>query len=739
VDDVSGISSDRAEVILGICEGQIEGLGANPARQIFLDGTPIENNDGSKNFKNLDFAIYTGSNSQGTLPGNSGSEIATPTNVNVPVLAATPVSRSINNPELNAIRIRLGVRLQISENDGDVRGTSVRIKIFLKEGAGAFVLRVDQTISGRFPDITVFPYLLTINSAISDFTIRVEKEGDDSSGNTIRDVQFLTYEEVIQARLTYPNTAIIWMQYPPNLFRTAPQVTLKLDGWLARLPTTATIASDRGLNFSNSAWNGTFYTAAIANTCPAWLLWGYLTNKTWGLGLSEQSVDRYAFYAASVYNNQLIPTGFGGTERRYSFRGKLEVGGDGEDRYQIAREIAASFGAKLYHNGLQYTIWQDRPTTAIPRIVSNADVVDGVFLGTTQDFSAIATACYVWRSDPDQEFQQTPEPVEYPTAVNRFGYRLEEFRPLGETRRGGAVRAGRRVILSSLPSDTLGDIGQISFKMRSHALFFDLGEVIQIVDSARNPDRKSGLIVSATTTSITLDGAVTVGSGAQLYVVLPDMTTQFRAVTNAQGSHTVINVSPAFSAAPLPQATWQLIDNSAIVRSFRVINSTPDPDNGNLYEIIGKLYDPTLYTEIENGWSLTAYTVSSALLVIPPPRNVAAEALQINSGGSTSFTLSVRWDFAAKANGDKEPFVQSYFVEFKRSLNGDWGSRQRVTTYNARWENIGTGTFYVRVAAIGLNNRISEWVESSASLTAVDVSVNPGWLLSFLMEDEELG
>lgn len=739
ISDVSGISSDRAEVVLGICEGQVEGLGAIPARNIYLDGTPIENQDGSKNFEGLDFFFLNGANNQATLPGNSGSEISTPTNVNVAVVQSTPISRSITNPEINSIRVRVAVRLQKQESDGDVKGSLLRVKIYVKEGAGAFVLRVNQEIKGRFPDFTVFPYLLQVNPNVSDYVVRVEKEGANTTSTETRDLQWLTYEEVVQAQLTYPNTSCLWIQYPPNLFRSVPSVTLKLNGWLARIPITATVAPDGGLNFSVTAWNGTFYTAGVANTDPAWLLWGYMTDVNFGLAIPIESIDRYAFYQASVYNNALISDGFGGTERRFSFRGQLVVGGDSEDRYETARQIAATFGAKIYHNGLQYTIWQDRPTDALPRIVSNADVVDGIFLNTTQDYSAIATSCYVWRNDPDQEFQETPEPVEYPAAINKFGYKVEEFRALGETRRGGAVRAGRRVILNSLPSTSQGELGQISFKMRAHALFFELGEVLQIADSARNPERKSGLIKSATTTQITLDSAATVGASAILYCLLPNMTTEFRAVTTAQGSRTVLNVSPAFSSVPLPQATWQLIDTSTVIRKYRIINITPDVDNPNFYEISGKLYTDTVYTEIESGWSLTAYSQqNTAPVIIPPPRDAVGEGLIINSG-AISYTLSIRWEFAAQSNGSREPFVQSYAVEFKRGIDGDWGNRQSVSVFNARWENVGAGTFYARVAAIGLDGRFSGWVETgSVTMTPAPVSTADAWLLTFMLQEEEL-
>lgn len=733
--DVSGISSDRAEVVLGICEGQIEGT-SELKKRIYFDNTILQNSDDTFNFEDIDLQFFSGTSEQGLLPGTSSGEISTPTNINLPVVATLPVTRSINNPELNAIRIRIAVRLQKQEDDGDVKGSSLRVKIFLKEGVGAFILRIDQEIKGRFPDLTVFAYLLQVNPDVSDYSIRIEKVGADSTDQTIRELQWLTYEEVVRAQLTYPNTSAIWLQYPPNLFRTAPSVTAKLSGYLAQIPSTGSInTNDRGIDFTNIAWNGTFYTTAIANTDPAWLLWAYLTNKIWGLAIADSNIDRYAFYQASLYNNQLIADGFGSTERRFSFRGQLNVGGDSDDRYETARQIAATFAAKIYHNGLQYTIWQDRPSTVNPRIVANADVADGIFLYTTQDYSAIATACYVWRNDPDQEFQETPEPVEFPGAIARYGYKVEEFRLIGETRRGGAVRAGRRVILNSLPSTTLGETGLISFKMRSMGLFFELGEIVQIVDSARNNDRKSGLIRSATTTQITLDHPCTIESNSQLYCVLPNLQVEVRPITNNNGSHSVLSVSIPFSSPPLPQSTWQVVGVSAIARQYRIVNITPDVENGNFYEVSGKLYDPDIYNKIENGWGLTNYEQSQITpTIIPPARNLAGEALTIDTNGSISYSLSGRWDFAIKLNGDREPYVQSYAVEFRRSQDGEWGNRQISNATAARWENIGTGLFYVRVAAIGLDGRYSGWIESGAISLVAPGNQNLAWLM--MMDDE---
>ncbi|MEY3711179.1 MAG: hypothetical protein RLZZ99_1000, partial [Actinomycetota bacterium] len=65
----------------------------------------------------------------------------------------------------------------------------------------------------------------------------------------------------------------------------------------------------------NYIWNGTF-SAAVWTSCPAWILWDLLTSSRYGFGdhIDTSQLDKWAFFAASKYSNELVDDGFGGQE-----------------------------------------------------------------------------------------------------------------------------------------------------------------------------------------------------------------------------------------------------------------------------------------------------------------------------------------------------------------------------------------------------------------------------------------
>jgi predicted phage tail protein len=603
--DVSGTSTDYANVLMAIGEGQMEGV-LGGGKGFYLDDTPLLNEDGTENFEGMSYYFTPGTLDQPGLPSEA-NEVTSETQVGVEVKKSIPVTRTFVNNEVSAVRVRIGIRLQEQTEDGDVEEQDVRVRISIKEGVnGAFVERLNTNIEGRYPEVTAFQYLFYLNTAggtIDQFSIRVEKPNDDDSTDTkVQDVQFLSFQEVIFTQLQYPNTAIAWVQFPAKLFKSVPKISIDVGGILFPIPSNATVDPvDGGLIYSGG-WTGSFYTPAIAPADPAWILYGILTNKRYGLGndISPSDIDKFSFYTASQHNNQYVADGFGGVERRFLFNGVLQ--GD-QDAWEVIVSICSSFAAKPFWDGSQISIWQDRPTTALAKIITNADVEEGRFVYTSNEYKSIATVAKVSYSDPDQGYEPAVEIVEDPIGINQYGVHITEFTAFGETRRGGAVRAGRRVLLSSRL-----DNQQVSFKARPIASFWKPGDVIQIADS-RYPQllnpydyddwearRKGGVISEATTTSVSIDKdrgrelfVTLIGSNFKIWVTLPDLTVEMRDLVNAPGKHHILYPSVPFSQAPLPHSNWMVQDSSAPIRQFRVLSVTPDKSQP-LFEVTGLAY-----------------------------------------------------------------------------------------------------------------------------------------------------
>jgi predicted phage tail protein len=118
------ISTQYAEVIDLISEGEIYGL-KDGAKSIFLDNTPLVNESGEFNFKNVEWHERTGTGSTVQQPIPFGSGPANEVPVGVTVEKDTPVVRTITDNSIDAVRITISVpQLQAFNNQGDIVGQS---------------------------------------------------------------------------------------------------------------------------------------------------------------------------------------------------------------------------------------------------------------------------------------------------------------------------------------------------------------------------------------------------------------------------------------------------------------------------------------------------------------------------------------------------------------------------------------------------------------------------------------
>jgi predicted phage tail protein len=710
---VTGTTKDYIRGIAGICEGRIEGL-PNGSKDISLNGTPLQNSDDSFNFQDFSWDLRVGTKDQTPFPSGL-NEISTDNTINVEVTKALSVTRTIFNADVTALRLRLAVQL---DNSG--QEDSITFKILIKEGSGGtFVEKTTQTINGRYPTFTVFSYFYQVDETVDEYSVKIEKISDDSvTSEVVRSLQWLTFTEVVQKQIAYLGTALIWYNFNSELFQSDPEISLFLACTIFPIPTNSTIntlRTDRGLTFSGG-WDGNFFTPTLATTDPAWAVYNLLTRsrQDGGLGYPTSQVNKWDLYQCSVYNNVLISNGFGGTERRYSFNGLIT---QQQVTIETIRGICATFATKPYWDGTQWRFWQQRPQSVLPRILCNADVRGGKFSPSQGEYQAITTACKVWYTDPTNDYEQSPEPVEVVEAVSKYGYYQEEFTALGVITRGAAIRAGKRIIYNSLPKYNK----QISFEARPHAIFFKPGEVVQIADSARGRQRKAGLISSATSTQITLDAPTEVSSNPDRVIMLT-LTDEFgetytveRDILNTSGEHTVINISPPLSLLPLPHSTWQIVDGSVGVYKYQILGIDPS-ENPLFFSITAKLYDDGLEDKIESGINITELpNINKPPAVMTPPNNVVINVL------NSSLGIESYWEQPTRAGGDLESYTKSYIAEYKIGTNGTWGNRIETVNLYASWNfpTVLDTTYYIRVAAISTEGKTSQWIEKYKSYSSV--------------------
>ena len=131
-------SKSYIRVLELISEGEISGL-VNGDQSIYFDKVPLQNANGTYNFKGVTTNYRTGTQGQTYIPGFSSTEAET--SVNVKVNQATPVVRTISNTNNTAVRVRVNIpalRFQDLSN-GDITGTTVQYRIDIQSNGGGYV------------------------------------------------------------------------------------------------------------------------------------------------------------------------------------------------------------------------------------------------------------------------------------------------------------------------------------------------------------------------------------------------------------------------------------------------------------------------------------------------------------------------------------------------------------------------------------------------------------------------
>ncbi|MFP9432716.1 host specificity protein, partial [Enterobacter sp. LM3] len=132
-DDLQSVA--KAKILIALGEGEF--AGKLTARDIYLDGTPLENSDGSQNFSGVAWEFRPGNQAQKYIQGIPGTE--NEINVGTEVSSDTAWTHTLTNTQLSAVRLRLKwPSLFEQKNNGDLVGYSINYAIELQTDGGSW-------------------------------------------------------------------------------------------------------------------------------------------------------------------------------------------------------------------------------------------------------------------------------------------------------------------------------------------------------------------------------------------------------------------------------------------------------------------------------------------------------------------------------------------------------------------------------------------------------------------------
>lgn len=670
-------STAYANVLDLLGEGEIEGF-ATPSKlgltrdsatyntallkDIYFNNTAVLRSDADINnvqktdyaFKGFQVTPRYGTQAQAHISGNTSIEEEQ--SVNIKVEQSTPVIKTITDSAVDAVRVTVNIpSLQKFTDKGDIKGSSVQLQIQVKYSGGSYATKIDDTITGRTGDAYQRDYIIELSGAFPVEIKLVRVTADSNSSKLANDLYFYSYTEIVYAKLRYPNSAYLALRIDAEQFNSIPSRAYRLRGIKVQIPSNATVDNSNGRLIYSGIWNGTFQ-AATWCADPAFCLWALLTNSRWGFGdyIQTAQMDKWSFYEASKYCNDLVPDGFGGTEPRFQINANIQ---SRQEAYKLINDMCSVMRAMPYWSTGALTVSQDKPQDPA-YLFSLANVSEAGFSYSGASIKTRHTVAIVKYFDLETR-EQSFEVIEDQEGIQKYGVNTAEIEAFACTSRGQARRVGEWLVFTERYENEI-----ISFTASVDAgVIVRPGQVIAVSDPVRAGSRKAGRISAATTTTVTVDDTastdLTINPGAMLSVILPDGTVEMRQVGSITGS--VITVLSAFSIAPQVNSIWMLEDPQLQSSLWRVLGIKEE--DGAQYSISAVAYNPSKYDYIEQDKALTVRDTSN--LNVPPnaPAVISAEEAFYTIGNRVLTKLVVSW---ASVKG-----VTSYRFRY-RAENDNW-------------------------------------------------------------------
>jgi len=443
VDQPNSIRSKAtARLLMALSAGPVEGL-QHGAKDIRLDGVPlISPKDGSANFSGITWEMREGTSDQDVPRLDGFNMIETTVSVIRTLWHGRPVTRS-GNGEAARITLRFPGGLVKQEDDG-IFGATVRIAVDRRRPDGSWHRAITETIAEKQTSLFELQYLVRFEGVYDQGTspaVRVRRLTPDSTGDKTRDrLDWVAVTWLRSDRLTYAGISTLALSLSAeSTSGRLPDISVDLQGRLLRVP----INYDPVKRQTTGLWNGAFKTTWSNN--PAWVILDLLTDRDWGLGLSDTKIEIYDLYAISRFADEDVDDGKGKKEPRFLFDAVIARRLSAS---QLIRQICASIRVMMFWSGGRLRFVADKPASPVLWL-TNHHVEDGTFIYTSPSANTAFSHALVTYTDIDAPGGVAVEAETNPSHLARFGYAAKEVGLIGCRRRSQARRHARWLLEAS--------------------------------------------------------------------------------------------------------------------------------------------------------------------------------------------------------------------------------------------------------------------------------------------------
>jgi predicted phage tail protein len=745
-------STSVIKIVDLLCEGPIAGI-VGGSKGVFLDETPIQTGS-SRNFPAEDVShdFNIGGKTQNFLP-QAGASASTVTNINTEIgenysetlnadnevtardYGSGQLIRQITDSEADSFQLLFSIpRMFSTAAEGLAKGQpfngSIRVTVSVQAAGTSYVKKYDRTITGvalngyqfQTPKIDLTgtgPWNILvkkINLGEDHFEVKFANLQDVPQNTSLQNGRanqliWQSLTEIQSVRTPYPYTAVAGLSISTRQFGSLPTRAYQLRGSIVKIPSNASVRNNGSLSF-NGTFDGSLKTAWT--TCPVCCWYDMLTHPRYGAGdfVQAANVSWVDLYPLARYANQLVTNPDGTKEARFACN---TVIGSQAEAFNVLQDLASVFRGMLYWkaNTIQATADHgnlDGSDVSPVHLYSNSNVIDGAFNYSGTSLKTRSTSIRVRYNDPENFYKSNFVVVEDAALISKYGYQVKEIVGFGVTSKFQAQRLGRWMLASE---ELDGEV--VTFVTGLQGAVVLPGQVFAVSDEMRQGVRLAGRVSSATTTAITTDQTISLpsGSGHTLTCTLADGSIETRSISGTP-SGAVINVSSAFSSAPLTQSIWSIASSSVELQKFRCLSVA---DNGDgQYAVTGVQHNDSIYATADAGAALEFDDITLFNETPTAPTNLTLEFRQITIGQTSTNRMIASW--SRGLNGGTIGFEIRYKI----------GSGNFVTTETTgttfEIDGLDPGrliTFQIRSVGVPPVNRKSAWVYAPGTVPAADI------------------
>ncbi|HCL6324089.1 TPA: phage tail protein [Enterobacter kobei] len=709
------LSVAKLKMLIAVSEGEIQG--DLTAQNIFLNDTPLANDSGEYNFSGVKWEFRKGTQDQTYIAGmpQVDNELA----VGTTVTTTAPWTRQFTNLSLDAIRIKLSLPVQyLYKDNGDMVGTVTEYAIDLSTDGGAWKTVVNGKFDGKTTTEYQRDHRIDLPKSTSGWSVRVRRITADASGSNSKLVnafKVFSYAEVIDSKLRYPLTALLYVEVDSSQFNgSAPKVTCKIKGKLIKVPDNY----DPTTRTYSGSWSGGFKMAWSNN--PAWIFYDLVLDEIYGMGtrVDASMVDKWALYSIAQYCDEMVSDGAGGTEPRFTCNVFIQ---SQEDAWQVLNDLAAVFRGITFWGNDQIYVQADVPQDDVDWVYNVSNVIDGLFTYAGGSYKNRYSSCLVSWSDPQNHYSDTVEGVYDSALVERYDVRQTSLTAIGCTSQSEAHRRGRWVLLSNAKD------GTVSFGVGLDGYIPLPAEIIGVADPFRSGKENGGRISAVNGRQITLDREIDYAAKDRLVVNLPDGKAQTRTINAVSADKKTVTVATAFSQIPVAGAVWAIDSDNLAIQYFRVTSIAANEDSTGGFTITAVQHDPNKYRYIDDGVRVESPPITvTPISVLSAPKNIVVTESDHVSQGLTVASLDVSWD---KVEG-----AIRYVAQWRKD-NGDWINVPVTSAQGFSVQGIYSGSYDVRVRALNAQDTSSPWGYGETTYLSGKTG-KPGTPLNFLATED---